>query len=933
MSEKKVENRVVVTDDTGEVSRLKTEAEIVKENQELEQALSPELDPEILKKLKQKKEGAVKATSQRDRSLYFGVVGLGQAGCVDGNTHIYTSTDGLISIGEFFYKTLNKVSLDKINVTNDKQTCITLKDEDVFTISIDPETGDIVKSKIQAVWKNRTISKNKISLENGTSLTCSKKHPSLVFRPKSRRKAFFSSLNSSNPLNEGDRLCDTRLKVLDEISQKTYVKGIEITEELAWILGMFVGDGHNKLHGNEISFYIDDGNCGNKVETILKKLPGTSVKREPQQGCEKISVYGIRARLFFEAAFEHYTNSTNNGQGQKTYSVKIPTCISAGYSSIRLAFLAGLIDSDGTINKDWCETSIFTVSKVLADQLGCLVSSLGGRSTTEFISPRRNNENEGFRVKLHGKINHGPLFYNLIEQLGHTKKKERLAHWARSEQKSFTTSSVPLKYEELSYWMKKDSCLQSKQELRNKSGVNTTNWANGKQKLSLTSFNKVMNSLKESDQINYVKEISPKLIEIASIESVDENECQFFDLSIEKYENYVAGNNGLIFTHNSRIAETFYQLGYEACVFNTATQDLEHIELPSNKKVFLPFALGGAGKELDNGRQAVEQNGELVINKLNESFGDEQEMLILAVSGGGGTGSGGAEGMLGLMSTLGKPIGVIYILPMESEDALSKHNSVVTLGKLAKMASTDVITTLIVVDNSKIELIYPGLSKAEFWGTANNAIVEPLHLFNYLSAQPTKYDSLDSMDFGRVFTTGDCTIYGMLEVEDYMETTSIAEAVVENLESGLLASDFNLKETRFGGFIITGNPEVLAKLPAININYASHMISEACDSPSLVNGVYEQNIEKDVVRVYTLFSGLGLPSARIDGLKEEAGQKMAVLKEKEQSRADRMAVEYGAGTDSQSKAQEVHRIIQQKKSGFGKLTSNAGKKVKDRRKR
>jgi cell division GTPase FtsZ len=388
----------------------------------------------------------------------------------------------------------------------------------------------------------------------------------------------------------------------------------------------------------------------------------------------------------------------------------------------------------------------------------------------------------------------------------------------------------------------------------------------------------------------------------------------------------------------SRIAETFYELGYEACVFNTATQDLEHIKLPGNQKTFLPFALGGAGKELDNGRQAIEQNGELVLKKLNEAFDDTQEMLILAVSGGGGTGSGGAEAILGLMASLGKPIGVIYVLPMESEDALSKHNSVVTLGKLAKMASTDAVTTLMVVDNAKVELIYPGLSKAEFWTTANNAIVEPLHLFNHLSAMPTLYDSLDSMDFGRVFTTGDCTIYGMLEVEDYMETTAIAEAIVENLEAGLLANDFNLKETRFGGFIVTGNPEVLKTLPAMNIHYASHMISEACDSPSLVSGVYERPIEEDVVRVYTMFSGLGLPTARVEALQKEAGERMAILREKEKTRADRMNIDYGAGVDTKSKSQEVHRMIQQKKSGFGKLTGNASKKVtgkivKDRRKR
>jgi len=383
----------------------------------------------------------------------------------------------------------------------------------------------------------------------------------------------------------------------------------------------------------------------------------------------------------------------------------------------------------------------------------------------------------------------------------------------------------------------------------------------------------------------------------------------------------------------SRIAETFYKLGYEACVFNTATQDLEHIDLPLDKKVYLPFALGGAGKELDNGRQAVEQNGETILEKLNTVFNESQEMLILAVSGGGGTGSGGAEALIGLMASLGKPIGVIYVLPLESEDSLSKHNSVSTISKLAKLASTDVVTSLIVVDNAKIDLIYPNLSKAEFWSVANNAIVEPLHLFNYLSAQPTRYDALDSMDFGRIFTAGDCTIYGMIEVQDYMETTAIAEAVIENLESGLLASDFNLKETRFGGYIITGNPEVLSKLPATNIHYASHVISEKCDSPQLVGGVYEVESSDDCVRVYTMFSGLGLPATRIESLKNEASAQMAVIREKEKTRADRMVVDYGSGNDTQTKAQEVHRLIQQKKSGFGKLTSNAGRRIVDKRKR
>jgi hypothetical protein len=195
----------------------------------------------------------------------------------------------------------------------------------------------------------------------------------------------------------------------------------------------------------------------------------------------------------------------------------------------------------------------------------------------------------------------------------------------------------------------------------------------------------------------------------------------------------------------------------------------------------------------------------------------------------------------------------------------------------------------------------------------------------------TPYDSLDSMDFGRLITSGDCTVYGMIEVEDYMETTSIAEAVIENLEAGLLASDFNLKETRLGGFIVVGNKEVMSKLPAVNISYASHMISSICNSPQLVSGVYEVADQDNTIKVFTMFSGLGLPTVRVNNLQREAEEQMAIAKEKENTRSEKMSIDYG--TTTETKAQEVHKIITQKKSGFGKLTTNANKKIIDYRKR
>jgi hypothetical protein len=82
-----------------------------------------------------------------------------------------------------------------------------------------------------------------------------------------------------------------------------------------------------------------------------------------------------------------------------------------------------------------------------------------------------------------------------------------------------------------------------------------------------------------------------------------------------------------------------------------------------------------------------------------------------------------------------------------------------------------------------------------------------------------------------------------------------------------------------------------------------------------------------------MFSGLGLPSARIKNLQTQATEQMLVMKEKEKACVDKMIVEYGSSGDTDNKAKEINRIIQQKKTGFGKLTANVNKKVTDYRKR
>lgn len=379
----------------------------------------------------------------------------------------------------------------------------------------------------------------------------------------------------------------------------------------------------------------------------------------------------------------------------------------------------------------------------------------------------------------------------------------------------------------------------------------------------------------------------------------------------------------------SKLAEEFYNRGYSVVAINTAKQDLEPIKIPERQKLFLDYALGGAAKDLDTGAAAAEEYADQILGMLQDNFSDS-EVLMLVTSGGGGTGSGSAETMVKLMAQLDKPLSVIYVLPLSSEDTLAKHNSIQTLSRLAKMAKEDIVNSLMVVDNAKIELLHPGKSMAQFWRVANESIVEPLHLFNKLSATPSEYTSLDPMDFTRIFVgTGDCALYGMIDIEDYLEEEAIAEAIITNLENGLLASEFDLKQTRSVGIIVTGSKDVLQQIPATNLEYGFAMVNKLCNEGTQVfRGVYEID-GQDTLKVYSLFSGLGLPEERVVELKAEAERHMAALQGKEDNRASNMTIDVGK-TQAVSAADALHKKIKGKKSAMGKIKKNS-KRIVDRR--
>lgn len=380
----------------------------------------------------------------------------------------------------------------------------------------------------------------------------------------------------------------------------------------------------------------------------------------------------------------------------------------------------------------------------------------------------------------------------------------------------------------------------------------------------------------------------------------------------------------------NRIAEAFYKLGYDAVAINTAPQDLKFITIPESNKLLLDYSLGGAAKEIEIGFKAAEAYKTQITELVSTQLADAQ-ILILALSLGGGSGAGSCEVLADILSATGKPLAVITVLPMDSEDVQTKDNAIKTLSKLTRLAQSKKIHNLIVIDNAKIETIYSGVSQIDFFGLANKAIVEPIDVFNTLSSRDSSVKGLDPMEFAKLFTDGEgLTVYGSLKITDYKSEDAIALAVVDSLDSNLLASGFNLKQSKYVGVMIVANEKVWRDIPASQITYALACIGEQCGSPETVfRGIYtDNNMADDCVMIYSMFSGLGLPDMRIQQLKKEISELSNVVKNKEVQR--NMSLTLDTGKDQViSKAQELKEKVAQRTSAFGRLHNST---VIDRRK-
>jgi cell division GTPase FtsZ len=372
----------------------------------------------------------------------------------------------------------------------------------------------------------------------------------------------------------------------------------------------------------------------------------------------------------------------------------------------------------------------------------------------------------------------------------------------------------------------------------------------------------------------------------------------------------------------SRLAAEFFSKGYNSFVINTASQDLEFIDLPESNKLLLDNSVGGAAKDLQIGKSMAENYRSQIKALVNTNFAANDVIMILS-SLGGGSGAGSLTTLIEIVAETGKPIIVCCVLPLNSDDSQTKSNSLITLSQIASMAQNKTIANLILIDNAKIESIYSDVSQLDFFELSNKVISEPLHALNKLSSMPSKIKSLDGMELIKIMLDGEgLTSYGKMVIKNYNEDeTAIASSIIDHMSSNLL-SDLDIKKAKYVGFAMVATESVIRSISSAALNYASSILNETCSSPNGVfRGIYIDNEMKDEdgLVIYSIFSGLDLPQKRIESLKKEVEGLNVTIKGKNEQRNLSMNVDLGEKVIS--KTQEIKDKISASKSTFGKFSS------------
>lgn len=327
----------------------------------------------------------------------------------------------------------------------------------------------------------------------------------------------------------------------------------------------------------------------------------------------------------------------------------------------------------------------------------------------------------------------------------------------------------------------------------------------------------------------------------------------------------------------NNLAAAFHKVGYDRVLaLNTAVSDLESVTEPICK---LALDRQGAGKDRDLGRRRAVEKAPQIRSAMAQVFGDDVEKIIVCMSLGGGTGSGGGPEVVRLAKEFTQERGlnpdrdVIVFAVLPEPIACGPRqcfNALKAYARLERLGGPQLY-----IDNAQLQKIIRATLGAN-WVPINKWVVKTFHRFNAFATRTSEQCVCDGRDLSDVLARGRL-IFSAFKIETLDDKHAIGGIMADHLENSLFAKT-NLATSEAAACLIILNRSTVLDCAMGDITPAfTELNAMMKPSSTLHTGVYLEDLHPSAqgtpppdLFCYVMLGGLDHPTETLNGIYEQA---------------------------------------------------------------
>ena len=479
-------------------------------------------------------------------------------GCIAGDAHVFTTFCGVESIATLYERVQ---ATGKPEEVSSDHAILDVRDLNIQTMALNPDNGSYELAQVTHLWRYAVPLADQVRVRaaNGLEVTTSRWHPFMVFdgtRFVERR---------ADELRKGDILPTSNASVRQRWPHSDYrdVAGVRLNEEIAWLLGFYLGDGspgwvkepNSEPERMKLRWRLFDGRTASLewARDILARH--FNVHLNVQRDARGLYSLNTTDQRFIE----QFRQLLAINPGLKI-DLSFPEMIAKSPLPVVGSFLAGLVDSDSHVEASRDRVTFTTQSHYLASKVHTLCSLLGFAPTIRSRQPYGKGRSVIYEVKLAGESFIADLRGLIGPYLHDSLKVSRLAATQRTHERS-TAPRLPVPFSAIEDMLQSIGMTTNTTEIhRQPVSIGETEvwlhrWKEGlgvsaEKLLHVVAALRPLVAEQYQTRLEVLEHLARGATTVETVEKPGESQ-PFYDFTVAGHSTYLAGKNGLTAIHNT----------------------------------------------------------------------------------------------------------------------------------------------------------------------------------------------------------------------------------------------------------------------------------------------------------------------------------------------------------------------------------------------